>query len=397
MSLKTSEYPKKQTEIQLVMVSEVFRDWVSQSSLPFWAEHGFDPRGAFAERLTLDGVVEPVATSRVRVQARQTYSFALAAELGADRYTTAKAARFGVGVLTAQCQRKDGLYGRTIRPGIGLYDQTPELYDNAFALLAFATVYRVFNLKAALDAGRSLSARLDQLMTKADPTLGYKERLPEPLVREQNPHMHLCEASLAWFEATGDMASLERATRIAAYVERFFFDRRQNRLRELAPPDVPARVEVGHMYEWAWLLERIARLGHRAPSALFRRMYAGALALTDETDFLPVAQSLSGDAIEARQRTWIITELIKAHIAAYRHAPSDVIAKRILFGVERLFEEHLYTDLQGGWVDERDRNGRPLASYMTAATGYHVYLACYELADLATSLRHRIRPRYSAA
>ena len=28
--------------------------------------------------------------------------------------------------------------------------------------------------------------------------------LPAPTRREQNPHMHLCEALLAWYEATGN-------------------------------------------------------------------------------------------------------------------------------------------------------------------------------------------------
>lgn len=397
MPLNAFEYPEKPEQIQLMMVSRVFTDWVTDCSVPFWLQHGFDPRGTFAERLTLEGEVDPVKTSRVRLQARQTFSFAVAAELGADRKACAKAASFGVGVLTSQCQRADGLYGREIHPGIGLSDQTPELYDNAFALLAFATVYRVFKLKAALNAGRSLSARLDQTLSRPDPTLGYKERLPAPGVREQNPQMHLCEASLAWYEATGDVASLERAVRVAGYVERHFFDRRENRLWEMSPPGIPPRLEVGHMYEWTWLLERLSRLSYRAPGALFRRMYAGAMAMTDETDFLPVAQVPSGEPIDPRQRTWIITELIKAHIAAYRHAPSQQIAKRILFGVERLFEEHLCADLVGGWVDERSREGRALAATMTAATGYHVYLACSALSELATSLQQQADPRQSAA
>ena len=390
------KHPETLEQIQLLMVSQVFTNWVTQHSTPFWARHGFDPRGAFAERLTLEGAVDLVETNRVRVQARQTYSFAVAAELGANRSLCARAASFGVGVLTSQCQRSDGLYGCQIRPGIGLSDDTPELYDNAFVLLAFATVYRVFRLKAALNAGRRLSARIDQMLAKSDPEAGYKERLPEPDIREQNPHMHLCEASLAWFEATGDVASLERAVRVASYVERHFFDRRQNRLRETLPPEVPPRFEVGHMYEWTWLLERLARLSYRAPGALFRRMYAGAQAMTDETDFLPVAQEASGQAIDARQRTWVITELIKAHVATYRHTPSQQIAKRILYSVERLFEEHLCADMLGGWIDERGRDGRTLAKTMTAATGYHVYLACSELADLVMPLRKRMRPRSSA-
>src|SRR6185437_2801235 len=56
------------------------RDWAVRQALPLWATAGFDTgTGRFRESLTLDG--EPIAgvPTRLIVQARQIYAYALAA------------------------------------------------------------------------------------------------------------------------------------------------------------------------------------------------------------------------------------------------------------------------------------------------------------------------------
>src|ERR1700732_1342295 len=51
--------------------------------LPLWSSEGWDQtRGGFVERLDLEGRADHRAPRRVRVQARQIYCFAKAAEIG---------------------------------------------------------------------------------------------------------------------------------------------------------------------------------------------------------------------------------------------------------------------------------------------------------------------------
>src|SRR5437016_6314114 len=52
-------------------------------SLPLWFREGWDPStGGFVERLDIEGKADRSAPRRVRVQARQIYCFAKAAQLG---------------------------------------------------------------------------------------------------------------------------------------------------------------------------------------------------------------------------------------------------------------------------------------------------------------------------
>jgi len=56
---------------------------MADRALPLWASEGWDSaRGGFVERLDTEGVADQCAPRRVRVQARQIYSFATAAQRG---------------------------------------------------------------------------------------------------------------------------------------------------------------------------------------------------------------------------------------------------------------------------------------------------------------------------
>ena len=57
-------------------------DWLLTQALPFWAAKTSSPEGGFYERHALNGEGILHEDSRVRLQARQTYCFALAAGIG---------------------------------------------------------------------------------------------------------------------------------------------------------------------------------------------------------------------------------------------------------------------------------------------------------------------------
>lgn len=359
-------------------------DWLHGKAFPFWAEQCWSPEGAFFETLTLDGNGLIGRESRVRVQARQVFSFALAGQLGWEPKLARHLVERGLEVLATQCRREDGLYGAKIRLGEGLSDSAVQLYDNAFALLAFATAYEAFELPQAFELGTQLNASFEQNMSRPSGEKGYKEYLTAPKRREQNPHMHLCEASLAWFAATREQAALDRATGLVNFVEERFFDRDKGLLLEFAGEDIASNhIEAGHMFEWTWILGRMAQLSNSSPLPWQKALYDGANRAVQGYPYIPLSQHTDGTALDGRQRTWILTEALKAHVAMERHHPSDHSIQSISECLDKMFVDHRLDELDGGWLDALDHEGEPATDQMTAATGYHVFLALAEVIDLA--------------
>ena len=58
------------------------RAWMMDEALPFWAENARDERGGFCEDLSRKKLPNWNAVRRLRVQARQIYTYSLAHELG---------------------------------------------------------------------------------------------------------------------------------------------------------------------------------------------------------------------------------------------------------------------------------------------------------------------------
>ncbi len=367
-------------------IADHARRWMLEEAFPFWAERTPDPRGGFYEKLDLQGRGVDGLDSRVRLQARMVFTFALAADLGWDREKSLELAQRGIETLTRECRRSDGLYGRMVRTGAGLVDDAAETYDSAFALLAFATAYKVFGLTIADEAGRALSEAIERELSH--PGGGYRERLPAPDIREQNPHMHLTEASLAWFEANpNDGGALERARHIVSFLRETFFDEESGLLLEYSGgPSSENRVEAGHLFEWVWILGRLKDLTGEAPEDFAAALHEGAMRLLEGLDYLPLSQHCDGSVREAKQRTWGPTEKLKAHIALWRMRPSAELAGLVVETAQEMFTDHVDNALPGAWIDEIAPDGSSLITDITPATGYHIFLACKELILFADEL-----------
>ena len=69
--------------IERECIVEVVKTAITEHSLPLWSRQGWDrSTGGFVERLDIEGRADYAAPRRVRVQARQIYCFAKAAQLG---------------------------------------------------------------------------------------------------------------------------------------------------------------------------------------------------------------------------------------------------------------------------------------------------------------------------
>lgn len=364
--------------------ADMARAWMVDQFFPLWADVGCHPSGGFQERLDLAGQPTNDVTSRVRLQARQTFCFAYARALGWEKPTADAMIDEGVKTLARHCRRPDGVFGKAVRLGHGLSDDRADLYDTAFALLGFTTAAQTGHGQAKVHAAR-LNRAIDSVLKRSD-TQGFKESLPDGDARLQNPHMHLFEATLAYYSFTKDDAARARLDGILDLIEQRFFDFDTGQLHEKRDHDWSAHaancLEAGHHYEWVWLLDAFHRVTKVGLPIIAKPLYDTARALTDASGRIALAHSLDGTIEQSIYRTWSQTEALKAHLAAYAHGWVDLSPALKCFDL--LWTDHIAPAPPGTWIDRVDKDGHPAVRDITAATGYHIVAAFDELLRMAS-------------
>jgi mannose/cellobiose epimerase-like protein (N-acyl-D-glucosamine 2-epimerase family) len=277
-------------------------------------------------------------------------------------------------------------------------DTRKDSYDHAFLLLAMAWLYRAGGDARVLRRAKETWAFFEnRLGVFRDGQFdGYSEwQLPAgsalPLPRRQNPHMHLLEALLALYEASGEPAWLERAGRIFDLFERYFFDANSGQLIEFFDADwreVPQEGrrlrEPGHHFEWAWLLHRYAALsGNAAAVPAMRGLFdwawahgidrSGAAPFVAFEELDPEGRVLAGGS----KRLWPQTEAVMACLAVYERFGE----RAALTGARQLLDAMFATfaDLESPrWREQVDRDGKLIREDLPASSLYHLFLAVAE-------------------
>ena len=331
-----------------------------------WAERAQRPGGDWVEHLHLDGTADDSAERRWRILARQAVAYAHAAHLGwysdgeeiARRTFDAYWAEGWTGTHMVHCILPDGTVS----------DPRADLYDHAFALLACARMLQLTGELLYRDRAKLIRGWIE---TQRDPHGGWAEGDVKPVPRRQNPHMHLLEASLALYEATGKAEDLDIAREVISLFDRHFL--RGDVIGEFfnadwtLHPECGHVVEPGHAVEWIWLLTRFDTLtggDHSlACHALYDRAFRNRLVdLYDEED-------ADGEIVRQTTRTWVMTEAVKSHLAmAERGHPgaADMAAATI----SSMMGPVLTPD--GLWVDQRNACGAPVAETIPVSTLYHI-------------------------
>jgi mannose-6-phosphate isomerase len=360
--------------------------WVVEQALPLWGETGFDSaRGSFVERLTFEGAPLLNAPRRAMVQARQIYVFSHAALLGWRPEGKAIALE-AAHRLIDRYHGVDGDHGWvfSVHPDGAVHDPKRDFYAHAFALFGLAWAYKLAPEPRFLSAALTTLGVLDQHF--ASPTGGYHTVLPaDHGSREQNPHMHLFEAMLAWFEATGREEFLARAGDIHAMMATRFFQSRTGILAEYFDGEwnpvagTAGRIcEPGHHFEWSWLLRRHARLKGQDDPPIARALKAFGDRHGFDAEGFVVDQLLDdGRVHKPSRRSWPHTESIKAEVAAAEAGDADAPA-RAAQTTDRLLAVFLGRPVPGGWIDHVDAKGAPIVDSMPASTLYHVFFAAAE-------------------
>ncbi len=360
------------------------RHWLTEACFPLWSERGVGDHGLFRETLALDHQSADGDTTRVRVQARQTYVFSEALRMGWKPDTAADHIAMGLSTLTGPALRPDGLAGRVLKSdGSGLVDDTADLYDTAFALFALAeTANTLEGAEEALAGARRILKAADATLRAPDG--GYFESAPTDQRRHQNPHMHLLEACLALHRADPDGDHLSRAAEIIDLFDRYFTAGPGDLLGEHFAPGwtQPAGrdadiVEPGHQFEWVWLLHAYARATDTPVHARAETLYVFACSTLDEEGRALQEVTREGAVADGSRRTWPQTEALKAHLAMFEATGEESFAAAACRSFDVLMDEYLTPE--GGWIDQYDATGKPMSHNMPASTGYHVVLAMAEL------------------
>jgi mannose-6-phosphate isomerase len=364
------------------MTAESATDWLTRSAWPLWLAHGVDwEAGAFREHLAPDGLTCSARFRRLRVAARQTYVFAHAARAGVP--LAADATALGLDFLRRHARQPDGGYAWRFGLDNAPIDQTRDLYDHAFVLLAYAT--------AAPDARGAADARAVLAYIEAHfphDQGGFHEAVPPALPRRQNPHMHLLEALLAAHAAFGDPVYLDHADGLVD----LFLDRLLNHEAGVLPeffdaallperdPEARFLFEPGHHYEWAWLLDWYLRAAvdrevrdidiEGAIRLLLR--HAERWGIDPATGLVRDVLMDDGSVVEGGSRLWPQTERVKAAIRRPRLVRAD--ARACLGLMRRYFRE----DVPGLWYEHWRADGPVSGEPSPASSLYHLTCAIME-------------------
>ena len=371
------------------------RDWLFTKSLPFWVEAGVDRKfGGFVEELDFDGSDAGLPYKRVRVTCRQIYAFSHASLLG---WTDgAHLIDYGAQYLVDKAwQGGDaGFAFRLARSG-EVSDPTADLYEQAFTIFAFAYAYKATQNTDYLQWAHKTLDFVEKHLRDRDGE-GFWHNSRRAGHRQQNPHMHLTEACLAAYDASGDARFSGLAKELIALFERRFCDPATGFLREFFEADwSPAKgdegriVEPGHQYEWAWILQN-ARAGIGAGRAETIRALVSCAethGLNPATGAIMNRIDIDGRPLDAGSRSWPNTERIKAAIALYELGggdPAAVVEKTSRLLLKRYLSSApgLIDIPEGAWIDAFDGVGEPIAERIPASILYHVLLAFAEVLRL---------------
>lgn len=369
--------------------------------LPRWLELVADRRhGGVAESVDPDGRPDRRRPRSTLTQARCAFALAHLHLVTKDPHWLRHALEVWRFVDTHLRDPDGGYRSAVAASGAPLDDAASRrrsAYDQSFALLALVTLRRAAPEAVPADRVDALWRFVERLTDPRTGALWQDDAMARAGTasgrpRGQNPQMHMLEAVLQAHEMTGDALWMTRAERYVSVARDHLIDARTGAVREWlgdrlqAPvPAESARVEPGHQFEWAWLLDRYADFGGD-PEA--RRMAARMQRFADEHGVRasgPLAGAphdaldAAGTVVEDAHRLWPLTEAGKRH-AALHAAHGDPRTAAAARALERLIFERFFTartfDGEGGlhWNNRLDAAARPLEREALSRLVYHLVL-----------------------
>ena len=341
-------------------------DWLWNTVMPGWAARAIDPEtGGFFEGLDMAGEAVSGMPRRGRVAPRQLFSFARAKQLGWNPEGSADAViEAAIAFLNGPARAPQGGWAHGFDGQGQINDPRRDFYDHAFVALAGAELAALGDARGQALAEEAF-ALIDQLF--ADEIYGgWVDHETGGGGKLSNPHMHLLEASLRYYEVMGDPASADRIQTIATLFERFMFAPETGAVLERFGPDWTRirddRIEPGHCYEWIYLLSETDRLVGRDCGSWVRRIHA----FTESHGIRDgMALNVLGNG-DAGYRLWPQLERLRTYITlGSPQAPVKAM-------IDEIHDRFLNPGPAHGWVDRLDQDFEPAVTHVPASMIYHL-------------------------
>ncbi|WP_242125502.1 AGE family epimerase/isomerase [Sphingobium sp. Sx8-8] len=366
------------------------KHWLLDLAAPRWLEFGIDrENGGFFETIDARTLETSGAVKRLRTVSRQIFVFCELHRLGATG--AHEAINHGLDFLLNQHAREDGAFHERVTCKGEPLEGSISLYDSAFALFALAKAYSLNSEPRLRDTAITLLAFLNQQLRH--PEWGFIERFPNVGDREQNPHMHLLEAALAWLDNDADGPFRALAISLLETLECHLFCPELGILSEFPENKDGSlaqvhRFEPGHHFEWIWLLDWAAT--HHLPvPKISRALEKHALTdgLSAQTQVPYGAVSIPGGVIEQECRIWQVTEWTRAAaLGLLENSLDDDFRSAQLMG------RFLDFPVSGFWYERcRCADGKMIEEPVKATSFYHVIGAISALIkrpESATTMMH---------
>ncbi len=372
------------------------RHWLMEKAnalFDLYQSNAVNPRGGF---FPLGAGGRPAGTLRqIHETARMVHCFAIGQKLG--RPGAAEIVDHGMRYLwEAHRDTKHGGYCWSLDDD-GHRDDSKQAYGHAFVLLAAADARML---------GHPLAGRMLADITEVLNTRFWDEAhgaVSEEYARDwskisnyrgQNSNMHLTEALMAAFEATGDIGYLTKAERIASliigrhaaaldYVVAEHFDENWNVDKSYKGSDMfrPAGTTPGHWLEWSRLLMQLWVLGGKklswlpnAAAKLFRSSVTrgwdhgkGGFFYTLDFDHKPALR---------QKLWWPATEAIGAAAFIAAH-DADPFYEEWYRRIWDFAANHFIDPANGGWFPELGEDLKPVDAFFSGKPDiYHALQAC---------------------
>jgi len=398
-----------------------------RATMAFYHPRCIDPQGGFFHYFKDDGTVYDAGHRHLVSSTRFIYNYAMAAnEFGAEdaslRQTYLQAMQHGLAYLRQQhFDQTSGGYVWTIRDGKP-EDCSQQCYGVAFVLLAYSCA-----LKAGIEHARGWMDEawclLEQRYWEAPHGL-YRDEASRDWqfseYRGQNANMHLCEAMLAAYEASGERRYLERALLLADHMTRrqaaladglvwehyhhdwsVDWDFHRDDPKHLFKP---WGFQPGHQTEWAKLLlildQHLRAAGEPqdwlVPKARF--LFDQAIAKSWDDAFGGMVygfapERLRGSGVQGRLLADGVTFICDEDKYFWVQAETLAAAARLAIATgddhywqwyDRLWEYawlHLIDHRHGAWYRILDRENRKYSDEKSPAgkTDYHTMGACHDV------------------
>ncbi|WP_372359008.1 AGE family epimerase/isomerase [Xanthomonas axonopodis] len=382
--------------------ADVLRQHIADT-MAFYHPRAIDPAGGFFQYFRDDGSIYDAGHRHLVSSTRFVFNYAMAYR-EFDDAAYLQAVRHGLDYLrNVHRNPQTGGYAWTLRDGV-VEDDMNHCYGVAFVLLAYAC-----GLKAGVDEARAWMDETWQLLEKHfwEAEFGlYRDEADAQFnftsYRGQNANMHMCEAMIAAYEASGEQRYLDRALVLAENMTRrqaakadglvwehydlqwnIDWDYNRDNPKHLFRP---WGFQPGHQTEWAkllMLLDRYAPADWLLPTAQHLFDVAVERSWDTQRGGLYYGFDPDGNVCDDDKYFWVQAESLAAAALLAQCSGDD----RYWQWYDTLWAyswAHMIDHQYGAWYRILDADNRKYSDEKSPAgkTDYHTMGACYEVLNV---------------